>query len=112
MRSGTGGPVIRLAELEIDPERVDEYRSLLAEEVEASVASEPGVLALYAVAVKGRPGTVHVFEVYADQSAYKAHLGTPHFSRYKALTADMVLSLRLIETEPVVLKDKSGTVQG
>ena len=100
--------VVRLAELEIDPDRLDDYLALLSEEIEASVALEPGVLALHAVAVKGSPGKVHVFEIYADQAAYEAHLATPHFLRYKTLTASMVLSLHLTETVPIILRDKGS----
>ena len=36
-------PVIRIAELEIDPVHLDRYKALLAEEIEASVVAEPGV---------------------------------------------------------------------
>ena len=47
---------------------------------------ETGVLFLFAVSVKDRPYSVRVFEGYADQSAYEAHLTTPHFSKYKTET--------------------------
>jgi quinol monooxygenase YgiN len=104
------GPIVRLAELEIDPDQMDSYRTLLSEEIEASIALEPGVLVLYAVADKGTRNKVRVFEIYANQAAYEEHLATPHFIRYKTLTADMVRSLRLIETDPIVLRDKGGTV--
>ena len=42
--------IIRIAELEIDPAHLAEYRTLLAEEIEASIAKEPGVVMLHAVA--------------------------------------------------------------
>lgn len=109
MSAGAEAPLVRLAELEIDPARLDEYRALLREEIEASVALEPGVLALHAFAVKGSPETIRVFEIYADRAAYEAHLATPHFLKYKMLTAGMVRSLRLIETDPIVLRDKGGS---
>jgi hypothetical protein len=44
------GKIVRIAELEIDPEQLEAYRALLAEEIEASVDREPGVLMLHAVA--------------------------------------------------------------
>ena len=47
-----------------------------------------------------------VIEGYADQAAYEAHLATPHFLKYKAETAGMVKSLRLIETDPIALRAK------
>ncbi|RRI02592.1 antibiotic biosynthesis monooxygenase [Mesorhizobium tamadayense] len=100
--------IVRIAELEIDPDRIDSFRALLAEEIEASVQNEPGVLFLHAVALKGAPEMVRVIECYADQSAYRAHLTARHFLKYKAQTAHMVRSLQLIETEPIALRAKSS----
>ncbi len=100
------GPIVRIAELEIGPNQIAAYNALLAEEVEASVRIEPGVLFLYALAIKGSPEKVRVIEAYADHAAYEAHLATPHFLKYKTQTAGMVRSLRLLETEPIILQAK------
>jgi quinol monooxygenase YgiN len=98
--------LLRIAELDIDPAQLDEYRALLAEEIDASVSSELGVLFLHAVAEKDNPEKVRVFECYASEEAYEAHLQTPHFFKYKTKTAGMVKSLRLIEAEPIRLAAK------
>ncbi len=95
--------IVRMAEIEIDPLQLDAYKALLAEEIEASVANEEGVLALYAMSVKGNATQLRILEIYASQDAYETHLKAPHFLKYKAATAAMVRSLRLIEAEPVVL---------
>lgn len=100
------GPIVHIAELEIDPNQIDAYCTLLSEEIETSVRIEPGVLFLYALSIKGSPDKVRVIEAYADHAAYEAHLTTPHFLKYKTQTADMVRSLRLLETEPISLKAK------
>ncbi|MFK0385294.1 putative quinol monooxygenase [Agrobacterium sp. NPDC090273] len=99
-------PVVRMAEIEIDPLHIDAYRSLLAEEIEASVSREDGVLALNAVALKGSPGKIRILEVYASQAAYEAHLRTPHFLKYKDAVAGMVTSLTLVEVDPVIMRSK------
>lgn len=99
-------PLVRLAELVIDPDQLDAYRTLLAEEIGASVGIEPGVLMLYAVAVKGSPDHIRILEVYADQAAYEAHLRSTHFLKYKSGTIGMVRSLQLIETDPISLRAK------
>ena len=52
------GPIVRIAELEIDPNQIAAYNALLSEEVEASMRIEPGVLFLYAVSIKGSPDKV------------------------------------------------------
>ena len=101
------GPIVRIAELEIDPHQIAAYNALLSEEVEAAVRVEPGVLFLYALSIKGSPDKIRVIEGYSDHAAYQAHLTTPHFLKYKNRTAHMVRSLRLLETEPINLKAKS-----
>ena len=100
------GKIVRIAELEIDPEQLDAYSALLAEEIEASVDREPGVLMLHAVAEKERPERIRILEVYADREAYEAHLKTPHFIKYKTATAGMVESLRLVDVDPVMMRGK------
>ena len=100
------GRIVRLAELEIDPAQLDAYKAALREEIETSIRVEPGVLTLYAVSVKGQPNQIRLFETYASPSAYQAHLRSKHFKKYKSVTSNMVKSLRLIETEPIVLGTK------
>ncbi len=101
-----GKLIVRMAELTIDPDQLGSYRALLAEEIEASVTLEAGVLSLNAVSLKDSPHQIRILEVYADQQAYEAHLQTPHFLRYKNETAGMVTSLALIDVEPIMMRGK------
>jgi quinol monooxygenase YgiN len=94
--------MVRLARLVIDSVQLENYNALLKEEIEASVAIEPGVLSLYAVAEKNDPTHITILEIYADTVAYKTHLLTPHFIKYKNSTKDMVKSLELVATVPLV----------
>jgi len=64
------------------------------------------VLALYSVADKENTLLVFVFEMYADVDAYKSHLETAHFEKYKATTQDMVRSLKLRDMVPILLRAK------
>ena len=102
-QSAASRVVVRLAELEIEPGQLESYKALLREEIETSIRVEPGVLTLYAVAVKGQPTHIRLLETYSDQAAYEAHLKTPHFLKYKSATQSMVTSLNLLEAEPVLL---------
>ena len=101
-----GGRIVRMADLEIDTAHLDDYRALLAQEIKASVAIEPGVLMLHAVALPDDPCMIRILEVYASQSAYEAHLKTPHFLEYKNGTSGMVKSLRLMEVDPIAMRAK------
>jgi|SRR6185436_2601867 len=94
--------MVRLAKLVIDSSQLENYNALLKEEIETSVRVEAGVLTLYAVAEKNNPTHITILEIYADTVAYKAHLLTPHFIKYKNGTKDMVKSLELVETVPLL----------
>jgi quinol monooxygenase YgiN len=97
---------VRIAKIEIYPEYVDAYKAALAEHAKIAVQLEPGVLELQAVYAKAHPTQVTVFEIYASESAYQAHLKTPHFLKYKSSTLKMVKSLELIEVETIAIAIK------
>ena len=94
--------MVRLAKLVIDSAQLESYKAALKEEIETSIRVEPGVLTLYAVTEKNKPTHITILEIYADTAAYKTHVQTPHFIKYKNGTKDMVKSLELIETNPLV----------
>jgi 4-carboxymuconolactone decarboxylase len=100
-------PLVRIAELEIDPAQLENYKAMLKEEIEISIRVEPGVLTLYAVAEKENPTRIRIFETYASVEAYQAHLETPHFKKYKVGAQAMVKSLKLVETTPILLGAKA-----
>jgi len=100
-------PYVRIAELEIDPAQLESFKSAIRESVETAVRVEPGVLALYAVSDQDHPARVRVFEIYADADAYKTHLETPHFKKFRATTETMVTSRTLINAVPIALSDKA-----
>ena len=104
---GAHDPYVRVAEIEVDPVQPEVYKAAAKEIIEDSVRLEPGVLALYSVSDKDNPAHVTVFEIYADKDAYKTHLETAHFKKYKAATQDMVRSLKLRDTVPIALSAKS-----
>jgi quinol monooxygenase YgiN len=94
--------VVRLAKLVIDSSQLSNYKTFLKEGIETAVRVEPGVLTLYAVAEKENPTHITILEIYADTAAYEGHLQTPHFIKYKTATKDMVKSLELVATDPIV----------
>ena len=105
--NGGHDPYVRVAEIEIDPVQLEVYKVAAKEIIEDSVRLEPGVLALYSVSDKDNPAHVTVFEIYANRDAYKTHLETPHFKKYKATTHDMVRSLKIWDTLPIALSAKA-----
>ncbi len=100
------GQYVRIAELEIDPAQLENFKSAIKESVETSVRVEPGVLVLYAVSEKDDPARIRVFEVYTSDDAYKTHLETPHFRKFRATTDAMVKSRKLLDAVPIALGAK------
>lgn len=94
--------MVRMAKIVVDPAQLEAYKAFLKEEIEASVRLEPGVLTLYAMSEKDNPAHITILEIYASTDAYKAHIQTPHFQKYKTGTKDMVKSLELVETVPLI----------
>lgn len=103
--------MIRLSEIQIEPEYLEEYLSILKEEARASVELEPGVISIFPMYQKENPTQIRILEIYADEDAYRKHLESPHFKQYKTTTLNMVKSLNLIDmnyideaTMPLVFK--------
>ena len=97
---------IRIAKIQVKSEKLAAYTSALKEGIEAAIRKEPGVISLRAVYDKNNPTHVTVFEIYANLEAYQLHIQTPHFVKYKATVADMVLSLELTDVAPIIIADK------
>ena len=97
-----GDRIVRLAEIEVHPDKLDEYLAFAKEVGTVSMSVEPGVIGLFSMQDKANPCKVYILEVYADNEAYQAHLKTTHFKKYKEGTAQMVKSLKLIDTNPLV----------
>ena len=93
--------MIRISEIEIDFQSLEEYKAILKEEAKASVLLEPGVISIYPMFQKDNPTQVRILEIYANREAYKSHLETPHFLKYKTTTLKMVKSLRLVDMEAI-----------
>lgn len=98
--------MIRIARIVVDSARLAEYRAALKEGIETAVRTEPGVLTIYAVYDKEHPTHVTVFEIYADEAAYHAHVQTAHFLKYKETVKDMVKTLELVDAIAIGLESK------
>lgn len=103
-----GERIVRLAEIEVVPEYLEEYLAYAKEVGVTSVKVEPGVLTLFSMQTKEDPCKIYILEIYADKDAYQSHLQTAHFKKYKEGTAKMVKSLKLIDTQPMVGMEMLG----
>ncbi|MEO9892194.1 antibiotic biosynthesis monooxygenase [Aurantibacter sp.] len=93
--------MVRIAEVEIAPEYLEEYMGILKEESEASVRMEEGVISIFPMYEKDNKRSIRILEIYADKEAYELHINTPHFIKYKTSTVKMVRGLKLIEMKAI-----------
>lgn len=89
--------IIRLSRVEVYPEYLDQYLVMAAEVGQTSLLTEPGVLTMYALSEKKNPTIITILETYASQEAYKSHIASPHFQKYKQGTLHMVKDLKLLD---------------
>ena len=92
---------VRIAELEILPEWLDAYLEAAGAVGAESVAKEPGVVCIFPMQKKESPTSIRIVEIYRSEEAYKAHLATPHFRKYKEGTPHMIKSLKLVPMRPL-----------
>lgn len=93
--------IVRLSKIQVNPEYLDEYKEYAMEVGAISLETEPGVLTMYAVADKDNPCNITILETYASQEAYKSHIASEHFRKYKQGTLHMVDSLLLDDVIPL-----------
>ena len=105
---GVNAPFVRIAQLRIDPAQIEAFKAAAAAVGRASIAEEPGCLALYAVADRDDVSHVTVFEIYRDEAAYQAHVRSAHFLHFRAVTDAMVQSRHLATAIPISLANKMG----
>jgi len=100
--------MVRLAKIQVDPSQLEKYNAALKEQMTTAVGTEPGVLTYYAIADKNNPSHITILEIYADTAAYKAHIETAHFKKYKETVKSMVTSLELIDVNLIGSAKKPG----
>ena len=101
---------VRVADLQIAPGQLKAYTAAVTEEIDAYMQVEPGVRAIYAVALAKDPGAMRFFEIYEDEAAYRSHIASPHFRKYVDATKEMILARELHLTAPIALQAKPSFV--
>ena len=101
--ASTGGDkmIVRIAEIEVYPQYLEEYLAIANEVDRLSVEREPGVICLFPMQSAEDSTQIRILEIYASDDAYQQHLKTEHFQHYKQGTLHMVKSLRLPTMQPL-----------
>ena len=93
--------IVRLAEIEVYPEHLQEYLKFANEVDRQSVEREPGVVCLFPMQSADDSTQIRILEIYASEEAYQSHIKTEHFLKYKQGTLHMVKSLKLPTMQPL-----------
>ncbi|MGI9436119.1 MAG: putative quinol monooxygenase [Geminicoccaceae bacterium] len=79
-----------VAEFEVKPEKIDRFMELAIEDASQSIAKEPDCLQFDVTILEDNPNHVLLYEVYADEAAFDAHLETPHCKVFREQIDDLV----------------------
>ena len=79
---GPFSSLVRIFELTIDGSQKKRFDSVGFHNLNTSVKTEPGTLAMYATHVKDEPGKSIILEIYQDQDAYQKHVASSQFGQY------------------------------
>ena len=93
--------IVRLSKIEVYPQYIEEYLEYAREVGEISLRTESGVLTMYAVQEKDNPCMITILETYASNEAYRQHIASSHFQKYKQGTLHMVKHLVLSDQNVV-----------
>ncbi len=93
--------IVRLSRVEVYAEYLSAYMAYAKEVGEISLRTEPGVLTMYAMSQQDNPCLITIMETYASQEAYRRHIASAHFQKYKQGTLKMVKSLSLDDQTPL-----------
>lgn len=93
--------IVRIAEIEVYPQYLEEYLAFANEVDRLSIEREPGVICLYPMQSAEDSCLIRILEIYASDEAYQQHLKTPHFQKYKQGTLHMVKDLKLPTMKPL-----------
>lgn len=79
-----------VVEFMIKPERFDEFLTIVRQNADTSLQTEPGCTRFDVLWDPARPGDVLLYELYSTAAAFDLHLQTPHFKSFDTLSAEMV----------------------
>jgi autoinducer 2-degrading protein len=79
-----------VVQVQVHPQRREEFLAGMAANAEASVRDEPGCLRFDICSVEGDENRFVLYELYTDADAFAAHKAAPHFAQWRTV-AERVL---------------------
>ncbi|TDQ57441.1 antibiotic biosynthesis monooxygenase [Mesocricetibacter intestinalis] len=63
---------------------------------------------MYAATLQDEPAQWYFFEIYQDDAAYQKHRQSEHFQYYLQQTANMLRDKKIINIDPLFLRNQGG----
>jgi len=79
-----------MVQMQVRPERREEFLAGMAANAEAAVRDEPGCLRFDVCSVDSDENRFVLYELYTDADAFAAHKAAPHFAEWRVI-AEQVL---------------------
>ena len=80
-----------IAPVQIKPGSRDQFVEAIIGDAIGSVNDEPGCRRFDVIQDADDENRVWLYEIYDDEAAFKAHLQTPHFIKFRDATADIIV---------------------
>ncbi len=90
-----------VVDFQLKPGMGKQFRALIDVNADASVRDEPGCLQFDVLEPEGEEGRVLLYEIYADQAAFDAHLKTEHFHVFNSASESLYLRKSVIRCDLV-----------
>ncbi len=79
---------VLIVKCQIKPEYRERFIAASLGDAQGSVGNEPGCLRFDVVQDEADPNVIYFYEVYRDQAALDAHVGYPHFVKWRDTVKD------------------------
>ena len=97
IKDNNNGMIVRISEIEVYPEYLDEYLNYAKEVAEKSMQNEKDVISIYPMSLIKNDTQIRILEIYRNLEAYENHIASLHFKKYKEKTLHMVKTLNLVD---------------
>lgn len=82
--------IVLIVDFHLKPGSLSQFIELVTRNARASVHDEPGCRRFDVLQASGEPNRAILYEHYADEAAFEAHLRTAHFLAFQRGSAELV----------------------
>ncbi|MBQ7152101.1 MAG: carboxymuconolactone decarboxylase family protein [Synergistaceae bacterium] len=95
------GKFVSMTIVEVNPEKLEEFKALIKQEMTRAVAEDAGVLGLFATTEQGDKNyRFHTMEIYTDSNAQEKYLSSNEYKNYRKEADKMISSRKVFENYP------------